>query len=85
MRRFVSAKRFCFKACFTTGANKNLNVTGPEPSYCQNRYDLLGCDYNMPSNVTEGEYTQCESDLQDEVGKYVQNGTSKYNFIFQLP
>ena len=39
----------------------------------------------MPSNVTEGEYTQCESDLQDEVGKYVQNGTSKYNFIFQLP
>ena len=69
--RFVGSDTFCFKACFN-------NQT--EPDYCQNVYDLVGCQYNMPSNVTNGTYTSCEGDLQDVVGVYTTDGTGKVLF-----
>ncbi|PPQ87412.1 hypothetical protein CVT25_008108 [Psilocybe cyanescens] len=59
---FVGDGQFCFKACFNS-------IT--KPDYCENRYDLVGCQYNMPSNAKDGEFTQCDSDLQDIVGTYV--------------
>ncbi|SCV74059.1 BQ2448_6491 [Microbotryum intermedium] len=58
---FVGSGVFCFKLCFP-------NVTTPD--YCQNKYDIIGCDYNMPSNVSVGEFVSCDGDLQDEVGTY---------------
>ncbi|PPQ92149.1 hypothetical protein CVT25_008774 [Psilocybe cyanescens] len=62
---FVGDGQFCFKACFNS-------VTSPD--YCENRYDLVGCAYNMPSAVKNGEFTECDSDLQDVVGVVV-NGS----------
>jgi hypothetical protein len=68
---FVGGGQFCMKVCFNS-------IT--EPDYCQNTYDLIGCDYNMPSNVQNGTFTSCDSDLQDVVGIYSVNGvTSTYS------
>ncbi|GAA5854369.1 hypothetical protein JCM3766R1_002300 [Sporobolomyces carnicolor] len=63
---FIGGGYFCFKLCDPT-YNDGHN-------YCQNRYDLMGCSYNMPAAVKDGEFTECEGDLQDEVGIYTTNG-----------
>ncbi|GAA5991414.1 hypothetical protein JCM5350_006917 [Sporobolomyces pararoseus] len=63
---FVGGGYFCFKLCDPT-YNDGHN-------YCQNRYDLMGCSYNMPAAVKDGEFTECDGDLQDEVGIYTTNG-----------
>ncbi|GAA5876821.1 hypothetical protein JCM16303_006296 [Sporobolomyces ruberrimus] len=63
---FIGSGYFCFKLCDPT-YNDGHN-------YCQNRYDLLGCSYNMPAAVKDGEFTECDGDLQDEVGVYTTNG-----------
>jgi len=64
---FVGSGIFCLKICFN-------NITSPD--YCLNTYDLIGCDYNMPSNAQKGQFTSCESDLQDVVGVYSVNGVT---------
>ncbi|SGY46121.1 BQ5605_C001g00385 [Microbotryum silenes-dioicae] len=71
---FVGSGVFCFKLCFP-------NVTTPD--YCQNKYDIIGCDYNMPSNVSVGEFVSCEGDLQDEVGTYT--GTNGKTTVWSQP
>jgi hypothetical protein len=62
---FVGSGQFCFKVCDPT-INK--------PNYCENRYDLLGCSYNMPAAYTEGQFLSCDGDLQDVVGTYTSGG-----------
>lgn len=62
---FVGSNQFCAKICYNSLTN---------PDYCENRYDLIGCAYNMPSNAQDGEFTSCEGDLQDPVGIYTSNG-----------
>jgi hypothetical protein len=62
---FVGGGQFCFKACFNSVSS---------PDYCENRYDLIGCSYNMPSAAKDGEFTECDSDLQDPAGIYTSNG-----------
>ena len=73
MRRFVGNGRFCLKICYNS-------IT--EPNFCQNIFDMLGCEYNMPSNVRDGTFTKCDGELQDEFGRYVLEGVSKYHFVF---
>ncbi|KAJ7838962.1 hypothetical protein B0H13DRAFT_1911511 [Mycena leptocephala] len=62
---FVGNGLFCFKACFNS-------ITSPD--YCENRYDLVGCDYNMPNALQNDTYLDCQGDLQTPVGTYVTNG-----------
>lgn len=50
---------------------KLCDPTITSPNYCENRYDLLGCLYNMPAAYKDGEFTSCEGELQDVVGRYV--------------
>lgn len=71
MRRFVGSGLFCVKLCYNSITN---------PDYCLNTDDLVGCDYNMPSNVQNGTYTSCEGELQDVVGVYTVNGVGKLLF-----
>jgi hypothetical protein len=71
MCRFVGSGVFCVKICDNT-------ITSPD--YCLNTYDLVGCDYNMPSNAQNGTYTSCDGDVQDVVGIYSVNGVSKLLF-----
>ena len=73
MRSFVGSGIFCLKLCYN-------NISSPD--YCENQYDQLGCAYNMPSRIENGTFTECEGDLQDVVGVYSVNGTSKYYFVF---
>jgi hypothetical protein len=56
---FVGGGQFCFKACFNSVAS---------PDYCENRYDLIGCNYNMPNAAQDGQFLECDSDLQDPAG-----------------
>lgn len=65
MDRFVGGGQFCFKACFNSATS---------PDYCLNTYDLIGCDFNMPSAFQNGTFTECDGDLQDVVGVYTTNG-----------
>jgi hypothetical protein len=60
------------------------SITSPDSVYCLNTlaYYLVGCDYNMPSDVQNGTFTSCEGDLQDIVGIYSVDGVSKYYFVF---
>ena len=76
MHRFVGSGLFCVKICYNS-------IT--DPDYCLNIYDLVGCQYNMPSNVQNGTFTSCDGDLQDVVGVYSVDGVSKYYFAFRLP
>ena len=69
---FVGGNQFCFKACYNS-------ITSPD--YCENRYDLVGCSYNMPSAAKDGEFTSCEGDVQDVVGVYTTNGVNKLIFM----
>jgi hypothetical protein len=62
---FVGGGQFCFKACYNSITN---------PDYCLNIYDLIGCDYNMPSAATDGEFTVCDGDVQEVVGVYTSGG-----------
>ncbi|KII94427.1 hypothetical protein PLICRDRAFT_36700 [Plicaturopsis crispa FD-325 SS-3] len=62
---FVGSGVFCIKLC-------DPSVT--TPNYCENRFDLLGCSYNMPASYVDNEFTSCEGDLQEVVGTYTTNG-----------
>lgn len=58
---FVGGGAFCLKLC-------DNSITSPD--YCQNKFDLIGCEYNMPSANKDGEFTKCDGDLQDPAGVY---------------
>ncbi|BGP39749.1 hypothetical protein JCM10450v2_003719 [Rhodotorula kratochvilovae] len=58
---FVGAGAFCLKLC-------DPKVTSP--NYCQNKFDLLGCSYNMPAAYEDGVFLECDGELQDVVGTY---------------
>jgi len=62
---FVGSGVFCVKIC---------DPTVTSPNYCENRFDLLGCTYNMPAAYTDNEFTSCEGELQDVVGTYTSAG-----------
>jgi len=63
---FVGSGLFCIKAC-------DNSVTSPD--FCENRFDLIGCDYNMPSDAyTTTEFVDCQGDEQMPPGQYVSNG-----------
>ncbi|GAA6053080.1 hypothetical protein JCM3770_000374 [Rhodotorula araucariae] len=57
---FVGSGVFCMKLC------------GPmsSPNYCENRFDLIGCTYNMPAAYEDGVFLECDGDLQDVAGTY---------------
>jgi len=61
---FVGSGLFCMKVC-------DNSITSPD--YCENRFDLVGCAYNMPSDSynTDGTFTDCEGDVQLPPGQYV--------------
>lgn len=71
---FVGGGQFCIKLC---------DPTVTSPNYCQNIYDLIGCDYNMPADYTaiQGQFLSCDSDLQSVVGTYTSNGQSEYSLF----
>ncbi|GAA6012952.1 hypothetical protein JCM10207_008393 [Rhodosporidiobolus poonsookiae] len=58
---FVGSGAFCLKLC-------DPKVTSP--NYCENKFDLLGCSYNMPASYKDQEFSECDAELQDVVGTY---------------
>ncbi|KAJ7685776.1 hypothetical protein DFH06DRAFT_50574 [Mycena polygramma] len=62
---FVGSGIFCLKACFNS-------ITSPD--YCENRYDLIGCDYNMPNALANGTFLDCAGEVQTPVGTYTTGG-----------
>ncbi|BGO93863.1 hypothetical protein NBRC10512_006127 [Rhodotorula toruloides] len=72
---FVGSGVFCLKLCFDNTQN--------EPFYCENKFDLLGCSYNMPAAYQDGVFLECDGDLQDVVGTYT--GTDGSKTIWSQP
>lgn len=68
--RFIGGNAFCMTICnpFSSSANQSL--------YCENRYDLIGCAYNQPSNVQQGVFEICDSALKQPVGIYTSGGAT---------
>ncbi|GAA6060071.1 hypothetical protein JCM10212_003032 [Sporobolomyces blumeae] len=62
---FIGSGVFCLKLC-------DPSITSP--NYCENKFDLIGCDYNMPAAYEDGVFLDCDSDLQEVVGTYVSDG-----------
>ncbi|KAJ7624526.1 macrophage activating glycoprotein [Roridomyces roridus] len=62
---FVGSNTFCFKLCYN-------NITSPD--YCENRYDLIGCEYNMPNALATSTFESCDGDVQTPVGTYTTGG-----------
>ncbi|BGP42190.1 hypothetical protein JCM10449v2_006195 [Rhodotorula kratochvilovae] len=61
---FIGGGTFCLKLCDP----EYLKKTGT--LYCENRWDRMGCSYNMPAAYKDGEFSVCDSELQDIVGVY---------------
>lgn len=74
---FVGGNQFCIKLCDPT-------ITSPD--YCQNIFDLIGCNYNMPSSfyaTSANTFESCEGALQDVVGTYTgADGKSESSSLF---
>ncbi|KAJ3569902.1 hypothetical protein NP233_g4760 [Leucocoprinus birnbaumii] len=63
---FMSAKKFCIRAC-----------KGPKAAQlCNHIYDEMGCDWNMPANYSPNTVEQCKGDDAIPMGVY---GTSTYH------
>lgn len=54
------------------------------PNYCENKYDIFGCDYNMPASYTPNEFTSCDGEVQDVVGTYTSGGQSEASSFQKL-
>ncbi|GAA5980716.1 hypothetical protein JCM5350_006362 [Sporobolomyces pararoseus] len=63
--QFIGTGEFCLKLC-------DPSVTSP--NYCENKFDLIGCAYNMPASYEDNVFLDCDSDLQEVVGTYVSGG-----------
>ena len=50
---FVAYNEFCIRGC----------KDGPDaPTLCQHIYDVLGCEWNMPGNYSDGVFEDCKGD-----------------------
>ncbi|KAH7886911.1 hypothetical protein F5I97DRAFT_1927198 [Phlebopus sp. FC_14] len=58
---FVSDNQFCFRAC-----KPSLST----PTMCQHIYDIMGCEWNMPANYSEGVFETCLGDSAEPMGMY---------------
>jgi len=59
---FVGSNVFCFKICDPSVANSAV--------YCNNIFDLTGCNFVAPASYTPNVFETCDSDNMDPVGVY---------------
>ncbi|KAL7005084.1 hypothetical protein EMMF5_005324 [Cystobasidiomycetes sp. EMM_F5] len=64
---FMSATQFCIRACNPAGKNAKI--------YCQHVYDVMGCDFNMPGDYSDG-FGTCQADSGQPMGVYPANGNA---------
>ncbi|KAI0337212.1 hypothetical protein BDW22DRAFT_1433510 [Trametopsis cervina] len=58
---FLSWDQFCFRAC---------KPQDSAPEWCQHKYDLMGCHWNMPGNYDAGVFEKCKADSGQMMGIY---------------
>ncbi|KAG8942833.1 hypothetical protein FRC04_003464 [Tulasnella sp. 424] len=64
---FMSDTEFCFRAC----------KPGPNATkLCQHVYDVMGCQWNMPGDYSNGVFDSCMGDSAQPMGVY---GTSTFH------
>jgi len=59
---FMSATEFCIRACNPAGPNAT--------KYCAHRYDIMGCEWNMPGNYGRTTFDTCQADSGEPMGIY---------------
>ncbi|PIL23120.1 hypothetical protein GSI_14429 [Ganoderma sinense ZZ0214-1] len=63
---FVAFDEFCIRVC----------KDGPNaPALCQHIYDVMGCEWNMPGDYSNGTFDSCQGDTGEPMGVY---GTSTW-------
>jgi len=67
---FIGGNFSCFTACNPASSGND------QGNFCQNRYDLIGCSYNMPANAQNGVFEVCDADTKIPVGTYVSGGAT---------
>ncbi|KAH7923176.1 hypothetical protein BV22DRAFT_1106222 [Leucogyrophana mollusca] len=67
---FIGGNAFCITICDPASSSDD------QGAYCQNIYDRMGCNYNMPNNAQNGTFEVCDADLKTPVGIYVTNGVT---------
>ncbi|KAF7377092.1 hypothetical protein MSAN_00127800 [Mycena sanguinolenta] len=72
---FIGDSAFCGKICDQTGSNPQ--------GLCNNIYDRLGCEYNVPSDVEANTFEYCLGDDMMPVGTYV--GTDGKTSVYTQP
>jgi len=65
---FIGSNIFCIKICDPNSSTED------QDQYCQNIYDELGCQYNMPNRAQNGTFEVCDADDMYPVGIYTSNG-----------
>ncbi|KAG9011438.1 hypothetical protein FRB90_007279 [Tulasnella sp. 427] len=64
---FMSQNEFCFRAC----------KPGPKAAHlCNHIYDVMGCQWNMPGDYSNGVFDSCMGDSSEPMGIY---GTSTFH------
>lgn len=63
---------FCMKICDPHGHNQG--------QLCQNIYDRLGCEYNVPNNAKNGTFEVCDGEDMTAPGHYVSGGQTMTYF-----
>ncbi|KPV73655.1 uncharacterized protein RHOBADRAFT_45616 [Rhodotorula graminis WP1] len=74
---FIGGGVFCLKLCDPEYYKKTGTF------FCENRYDRMGCSYNMPASYVDKEFSVCDSELQDVVGVYT--GTDGKTSTYSQP
>ncbi|KAI9568151.1 hypothetical protein HD554DRAFT_2260752 [Boletus coccyginus] len=67
---FMGSNEFCLTICNPSSSSAD------QSAYCQNIYDEIGCEYNMPNNAQKGTFEVCDSDLKIPAGVYVSGGVT---------
>ncbi|KAI9569220.1 hypothetical protein HD554DRAFT_2091984 [Boletus coccyginus] len=67
---FMGSNEFCLTICNPSSSSAD------QSAYCQNIYDEIGCEYNMPNNAQKGTFEVCDSDLKIPAGVYVSSGVT---------
>ncbi|TNY22591.1 hypothetical protein DMC30DRAFT_136004 [Rhodotorula diobovata] len=62
---FIGGGVFCLKLCDPEYIKQH-----PGDTKCKNTADRMGCSYNMPAAYKDGEFSVCDSEIQDTVGIY---------------
>lgn len=66
---YISFNTFCLRICI------DQNSTFSAAAMCEHKLDIMGCNFVMPGDYTNGTFTECDGESAYPPGWYPSNGT----------